>query len=90
MSKKITYHKSHSFKDTEGVSHSFLTELYKIGVYGILDGDPSMQGGYSPTQIVKIEKGLSKLAKKGKITDLQFGNPITVQKIDGLWKEIKV
>lgn len=90
MSKKITYHRSHSFKDTEGVSHSFLTQLYDIGVYGIFDGNPSMQGKFSPAQIVKIEKRISKLAEEGEITDLQFGSLITVQEIDGAWKEVKI
>lgn len=45
---KITYHKSHTFIDNKGIEHFFLTQLYQIGVYGILDNNSSMQGNYIP------------------------------------------
>ena len=51
----VTYHKSHTFIDDEDVTHNFLTQLYKTGVYGILDNLPSMQGSFTPQQIKRIE-----------------------------------
>lgn len=85
----ITYHKSHSFIDLEGASHTFATQLYQIGVYGILDNDPTMQGNFQPSDIKKIEQGLPKQIKNKEIKSFELGIPITVQKNEtGLWEEI--
>jgi hypothetical protein len=86
--KTFTYHKSHSFVDVQtGEKITFATQLYQIGVYGIINNNSSMQGNYEPKDIVKTEKNFVKLQEKGIIKDLVFGTPITVAQIDG-WKEV--
>ena len=89
--KTFTYHKSHSFVDVgTGQKITFATQLYQIGVYGIMNNNSSMQGNYEPKDIVKAEKNFVKLQEQGIIKDLVFGTPITVAQIDGLWKEVEV
>lgn len=89
--KKWKYHKQHSYhhiKDNEKVT--VLTQLYKVGVYGIIDGNPALQFTCKPSDIVKIEKKLIKAQEKGEIKDLEFNIPITViVDEDGLYKEYK-
>jgi hypothetical protein len=88
MSKKYTYHKSHSFVGMEDDKHTFATQLYQIGVYGILDGNSSMQGNFKPAAIIKMEKNLVKLKKEGKIKSFELGVPITVSEETGFWEEV--
>lgn len=89
--KKWKYHTSHSFKHGN-TEYSFITQLYQIGVYGIMNGRSDMQGNFTPNQIVSMEKRLRKDEEKGVISDLKFGNPITVtaQEDSGLYIEIRV
>jgi hypothetical protein len=86
--KKFKYHKSHSFVDSRGNKISFATQLYKIGIYGIVNNNPSMQGNFTPQQMVKIEKQLNKQKENGEITELTFSLPITIEKVDGFWQEV--
>jgi hypothetical protein len=86
--KTITYHKSHSFVDNNGNTISFATQLYQIGVYVIINNNPTMQGNFNPKQIVKIEKELNRQKENGEITELNFGTPITVAEVDGFWEEV--
>lgn len=86
--KVYTYHTSHSFKDKEGNEHRFVTQLYAVGIYGILNGDPAMQGTYTPSQIVNIEKKQREAVQRLEITDLQFGRKIKVTDASGLWEEV--
>lgn len=85
----VKYHKSHSFVDLEGKTNNFFTQLYNIGVYGILNNDPSTQGNWSPQEIRKMEKELVKAKEKEQIKDFELGIPITVTDESGLWVEIK-
>ena len=85
---KITYHKSHSFIDNEEKSHTFLTQLYKIGVYGILDNDSNFQGDFTPQQIKKIESNLQKQVDNKEIKEFTLGIPITVTDKTGFWEEV--
>lgn len=85
---KYTYHKTHSYKD-KGERVSFISQLYKIGVYGIVNGDPAMQMNLTPSQIVRLEKKLKQAQEKGEITDLEFGESITVTDKSGLWEEVE-
>jgi len=85
--KTYSYHTSHSFI-VEGKKQTFATQLYEIGVYGIFNNDPAMQGSFTPNDIVKIEKSLNKAFEKKEITDLTFGMPITVKEIDGFWAKV--
>lgn len=87
--KTISYHVSHSFVDNKGNTISFATQLYSIGVYGIVNNNSAMQGNFTPQQIVKVEKHLNKQKENGEITDLKFGRQIEVAKVDGLWQEVK-
>jgi hypothetical protein len=86
--KSFKYHTSHSFVDDKGNTISFATQLYQIGVYGIINNNPTMQGTFKPKDIVKIEKQLNKQKENGQITELTFGREIEVAEVDGFWKVI--
>lgn len=86
---KVTYHRSHSFIDLKGVNHSFITQLYKVGVYGILDGKSSLQDNFTPQRIRTMENALKKGVKDNKIKSFRLGMPITVTDKTGLWEEVK-
>lgn len=85
--KKWKYHLTHSFKDAEG-EHFALTSLYQIGVYMIVDNDPSLQFNMKPVNMVSIEKQLLKALDKKEISDLKFGREITVIEENGFYKEL--
>jgi hypothetical protein len=89
MKHQWTYHTSHSFKDAKGKQVTMLTQLYTIGVYAIVNGDPAMQMNLRPKDMVKIEKQLKMLEQIGEITELQFGSPITVSDIKGLFERVE-
>ena len=76
--KKWKYHKWHRFFDLEDNREVFFqTQLYKIGVYGILNNDSAYQFCYSPADIVTLERRFKKQEKEGKIKD-----SVTVSLID--------
>jgi hypothetical protein len=88
--KSFTYHTYHSYTDVEtGQNTNFMTQLYKIGIYGILNGDSAMQTTLDPSDMVRIEKSLKKMEQDGKIKNLQFNRPITVSDTTGFWEEVK-
>lgn len=85
-----TYHRSHSFIVVETEERiSMITQLYNIGVYAIINNDPSLQFNLQPGNIVKIEKDLNKQLKAGIIKDLKFGVEITVTDETGFWEEVE-
>ena len=81
----VTYHKSHSYK-TPGESVSLITQQYKTGVYAIINSDPSLQFNLEPQDLAGTEKKLKRDSKAGKISDLIFGEKITVSDDSGLWE----
>lgn len=86
---KYTYHTSHNYTEN-GISINAITQLYQIGVYMIVNGDPALQFNFTPNQIIRFEKKLLKAEKEGKIKDLQFGTEITVVKDEnGFYKEVR-
>lgn len=87
--KTITYHKSHTFVEN-GTNIECITQLYQLGVYLIVNGDPAEQYVMQPKDMVKLEKRLKREEKKGNITNLEFGIPITVTGESGLWEEVKI
>lgn len=88
MSKYVTYHRSYKYiKNDKSVV--LLTQLYKIGVYCIVNDDPNMQFGCKPAHLVNLEKKFKLAEKKGEITNLEFGIPITVTDKSGFWEEVK-
>lgn len=84
------YHTSHSFVIVDGeVKIQMLTQLYQIGVYGIINGRSELQRSYVPKDLVAIEKVLQKDLENGEIKDLEFGRPITVTTDDdGFFVEV--
>jgi hypothetical protein len=86
---KWTYHTSHSYKTKDGKEISFQSQLYKIGVYGIVNNNPSMQMNTTPSHMVGLEKKLKVQEKKGEISNLVFGKEITVSNESGLFEEVK-
>jgi len=88
--KKFKYHTSFRFTDSkDGSKHSFQTQLYKVGVYGIWNNDAGAQSGYVPSALVRMEKQLKKLQDEGKIKDLEFGREIVVSEETGFWEEVE-
>lgn len=86
---KWTYHESHKYKDSKtNKEFQMITQLYKVGVYTIVNGDPAWQTSMTPNQIVKIEKHLKKMEEKGDIKDLEFGISITVSDDSGFYEEV--
>ena len=90
MKKSVTYHKSHTFTDSEGIKNTFQTELYSVGIYCIINNDPKQQLSLEPKNLFDIEKKLIELENEEKISDLVFGEEITVSDETGLWKEVKL
>lgn len=86
--KIYTYHASHSYTTSEGKEVQFYTQLYNIGIYGIVNNDPGMQAGFEPLDIVKIEKRLNKEFSEGTIKGLKFGREIKVSDASGFWEEV--
>jgi len=86
--KKWKYHKSHSFIDGDGEKTEGITQLYKIGVYFIINNDPYHQFNTTPAGMVEIENTLKEL-EGNSIMDLQFGQEITVIEKDGFFVEEK-
>jgi len=87
MPKKYKIHKSISFIEN-GVKTTHVIQVYKVGIYCIVNNDPGMQFSLHPSALVKIEKKLNKKVSEGTITDLQLGSEITVAEVDGFWEEI--
>lgn len=87
--KKIKYHRSHVYVDNKGEKVTFITQLYQVGVYAIINNDPALQFNFNPSDIVNIEKKLKKALKNKEIKSLKFGFPITVTTDEsGFWKEV--
>lgn len=86
---KATYHKTHSYISKQGLRVTFISQLYDIGIYFIINNDPQTQRVISPNGLEKIEKRLKKEEEKGEIKDLELKLPITVTNESGLWKEVK-
>jgi len=64
--KLYTYHVSHQFKDDTSKECNFTSQLYKVGIYFIVNNDPRLQGSMNPSQICSLEKKLKKQFKEGK------------------------
>lgn len=89
MTKKTTYPVSGTFT-WNGKHQSFVTQLYQVGVYCIVNNDPAQQCSLTPKDMAKFARGLRKDQESGKITDLQFGREIIVSTdTGGLWYEVK-
>lgn len=88
--KKWKYHTHFTFTDAKDKSnHTFQTQLYKVGIYGIWDNRADAQGNYTPGQIVSIEKKMKQLEMKGTIENLEFGREITVSDETGFFEEVE-
>ncbi len=84
---EVTYHKWHKVITNNNVEIKLQTQLYQIGVYTIINNNPSMQGNYSPNQLKKLEKKLQKQVDKGELKSLELGDPITVTNKSGFWEK---
>lgn len=86
---KKTYCTYHSFKDSEGNSHSMASQLYAVGIYIIFDNNPALQGGSTPQKIIKLQNKLRADEKAGLISELSFGGEITVTDDSGTWERVR-
>ena len=85
-----TYHISHSLINNAGDKVTFMSQVYKVGIYAIINNDSGLQCDLIPSDIVKTEKKLRKLEKQGKITELQFGQEITVSDDTGFFERVEL
>ena len=83
---KVTYHKQHRYTDPEGKQVELNTQLYKIGVYGIINADPALQFNLEPSQLAELEEKLIKDEESGEIKDLELNYEVTVDDSTGFWK----
>ena len=89
-SKKFKYHTSHSFVHIPtNTKTMMISQLYKVGIYVIVNNDPSLQFNLKPQDIVKLEKQLNKDMEDGVIKDLEFGREIVVSDETGFWEEVE-
>lgn len=88
MRKPIIYHKTHSFIQN-GSKVTCLTQLYKLGVYCIINNNSANQYCIPPIHMVKVEKLLKRKNKEHIISNLEFGRIITVTDESGFWEEVK-
>jgi hypothetical protein len=85
--KIYTYHTSHSFVEKDK-KMDMLTQLYKVGVYAIVNSDPALQLNLTPKDMVSIERRLNKGVILNEISDLKFGRAISVyENEEGFWTE---
>ena len=85
---KYTYHKAHKYTTLDNDEVRFISQLYQLGIYAIINDDSSLQFNLGIKDVVRMEKKLNKSFKEGKIKDLEFYSPITVTDEGGLLKEI--
>ena len=85
---KITYHRSVKFTPVDGPEQHLVTQLYKVGVYGIVNNDPAQQGNFTPGQLKAMEKKLLKAHDKGDVKSIELTLPITVTDKSGFWEEV--
>lgn len=90
MKKSTTYNVSGKFTHVEtNTEHNFQTQLYKVGIYIIFNGNPSRQASTSPERIKKLISDLKKAESKGEIKDLFFGREIKATKDEhGFYVEV--
>lgn len=84
--KRYTYHKSLTY-EINGIKISIATQFYQIGIYTVIEPN-TIQLSMHPKELVKSEKNLIKAQKEGVISNLVFGQSITVED-DGLLKIIE-
>jgi len=80
-SKIWKYSPSHSFNiEHEGViiRNNMMSQLYKVGVYVIINNDPALQFNVTPNDMMKAEKKLNRDMISGKITELVLSYSIRV------------
>lgn len=85
--RKVTYHNFHSYI-ADGKKITCITQLYKVGVYAIINNDPALQFNWTPMKIRATEKKLRKQEADGNITDLVFGREMVVSDSTGFWEEV--
>lgn len=91
MANKIySYYVSYSYFDIKlNKNISILTQLYLIGIYIIINNNPSEQYNLNPKDLVKIDKDINNNEKKNLIKDLIKGRKINVIETDNGYEEIK-
>lgn len=73
----------------EGKEHSFITQLYKVGVYIIFDNNSGSQGNMRPSQMQRMCNRIKKDFNNNLITNLELGREITVTEDEnGFYKEL--
>ena len=65
-----------------------ITQLYKVGVYGIMNNNPAQQFNATPMQLKASEKKLAKALAKGDLESLELLMPITVTDESGFWEQV--
>jgi hypothetical protein len=90
MSKKqkiYSYPRSMFIEYNANSTFQYVTQLYEIGVYIIINNDSQLQFIFSPKD---MEKFVKKMLKDDKIKSVDKGSIVNVQEVDGFFKEVEV
>lgn len=86
--KKYTYPVAATLKKDGKVVHTVDTQLYRIGIYIMVNNNPANQSDMSPEQVVKYMKQFKQDNLNDGVT-VEFAREITVhENEDGFWEEV--
>lgn len=90
MSKKqkvYSYPRTMYIEYSDSSTFQYVTQLYQIGVYIIMNNDSQLQFNFTPKD---MEKFVKNMLKDDKIKSVDKGRIVNVQEVDGLFKEVEV
>lgn len=90
MSKKqkiYSYPRTMYIEFNDNSTFQYVTQLYQIGVYIIMNNDSQLQFNFTPKD---MEKFVKNMLKDDKIKSVDKGRIVNVQEVDGLFKEVEV
>ena len=90
MSKKekiYSYPVSMFIEFNDNTTFQYVTQLYQLGVYIIMNKNPQLQFESTPQ---RMEKFVNQMLKDDKIKSVDKGRIINVQEVDGFFKEVEV
>lgn len=88
-SKKYKYFSYLEWADKDGKKHNIMTQLYKVGLYCIIDGQASQQISTDPRRFSRQQKKhIKELESQG--LSYTTGREITASDVSGFWEEVSV
>ena len=85
--KIYSYPRTMFIEYSDSSTFQYVTKLYQIGVYIIMNNDSQLQFNFTPKN---MEKFVNKMLKDDKIKSVDKGRIVNVQEVDGFFKEVEV